>query len=70
MQMLLIKTYRFIRTLDRNGWKGAGSGAPVLSPDEARQGVITGRVAAVLTVSLALAVFAGAMLVALHMFPI
>ena len=67
MQMLLIKTYRFMGPRKRNN---EGSDAPVLSPDEARQGVISGRVALVLIVSLTLAVFAGAMLVALHMFPI
>lgn len=70
MQMLLIRTYRFARDFEGDGWQMAGSHVPVLSPEEARQGVISGRVAAVLTASLALATLAGATLAAIHMFPV
>jgi hypothetical protein len=45
-------------------------GGVVLTPQEVRQGVISGRVLLVLTTSLMLAVTAGVILATVHVFPI
>jgi hypothetical protein len=47
-----------------------GRGGVVLTPQEVRQGVISGRVLLVLTTSLMLAVTAGVILAVVHVFPI
>jgi len=47
-----------------------GGGGVVLTPQEVRQGVISGRVLLVLTTSLMLAVTAGVILAVVHVYPI
>ena len=42
------------------------SGAPVLSPDESRQGVMTGRIRWILAISVTLAVIAGIVVYAIY----
>lgn len=70
MQTVIIRLDRSIRTNDDVTSDIAENQVPVLTPREARQGVISGRVLLVLTVSLMLAVTAGAILVVVHMFAI
>ena len=67
MQTVIIRSYRLARNADESS---APSEAAVLTPQQARQGVISGRVMLVLISSLSLAVLAGAVLIALHVLPI
>ena len=68
MQRVIIRSYRFIRNDDDTS--AAADQGPVLTPQEARQGVISGRVMLVLIGSLSLAILAGVMMIALHVYPI
>ena len=70
MQTLLIKTYRSFYPNDGEPGRETTAHTTELTPVEARQGVISGRVATVLIGSLILAAFSGALLAAVHMFPI
>jgi hypothetical protein len=70
MQTVIIRSDRFNRTYRDNNGDEPASRIPILTPREARQGVISGRVLLVLTVSLMLAVAAGVILAAVHMFPV
>ena len=67
MQTVIIRSYRFVRNADDRSATGE---AAVLTPQEARQGVISGRVMLVLMGSLSLAVLAGAAMIALHVIQI
>jgi len=67
MQTVVIRSYRFIRNADNSATAGQ---AAVLTPQEARQGVISGRVMLVLIGSLSLAILAGATMIALHVIQI
>jgi hypothetical protein len=64
METLFVRTYRVIPDLDDP--HEMETHAPVLTGEEARQGVISGRIVSVLMASLALAVVAGAILVGYH----
>ena len=68
MQAIISRSYRYIRPEDYAGY-AVERPLTVLTPQDARQGVISGRVLTVLTVSLMLAVTAGAILAAVHFFP-
>jgi hypothetical protein len=62
----IVSFHPYLRDADN----AVGGGSVVLTPQEARQGVISGHVLLVLTVSLMLAVTAGAILAAVRIFPI
>ena len=67
MQILLVRTHWVTDDYDGKSMDDAErSTAPTLTPVEARQGVISGRVVSVLIASLALAVAAGAVLVGFY----
>ena len=67
MQAVIIRSYRFVRTYDDDVRHSLERRSPMLTPAEARQGVISGRVLTVLSASLGLAAMAGAILVGLRM---
>ena len=62
MEIVVIRSYRFVRSYDSDTNTCVERRAPMLSPTEARQGVISGRVLLVLSASLGLAAMAGAIL--------
>jgi hypothetical protein len=69
MQIVLIRSYRFARGFDDDDLRETDMRIPVLSAEEARQGIVSGRVVTVLAASLALAVTAGALLATLYSIP-
>ena len=69
MQTAFIRFVSF-RSHMRDAGHVLGPGGVVLTPQEARQGVISGRVLLVLIVSLMLAVLAGAIMAAVHFIPV
>lgn len=70
MQAVIIRSYRFVRTYDSDVNTSVERRIPELTPTEARQGVISGRVLLVLSASLGLAAMTGAILAAMRVFAI
>jgi hypothetical protein len=62
MQAVIIRSYRFVRNYDDDVHYSVERSSPELTPTEARQGVISGRVLLVLSASLGLAAIAGVIL--------
>ena len=62
---MMVRSRRYTRSLEEGGKPESHA---ILTPQEARQGVVSGRVLTVLAISLALAVIAGAVLLAIYMY--
>jgi hypothetical protein len=70
MQAVIIRSYRFVRTHDSGLKYSVERRTPVLTANESRQAIVSGRVLIVLSASLGLASLAGAIFAAMHVFAI